>query len=132
MLDGGSHSIRAGFAGDDTPRSIIPTSYAVTDDGDKKFGDGIHVPRPGVRIENPYNADGVVQDWETASKLWEYGITSRLTGGRPTPPSKNGLNDDKDANGDTNMDERAEQAEEQERVLGEYPLLMTVRTCYSG
>ena len=30
MLDIGSHSIRAGYAGDDTPKSVIPTSYGYT------------------------------------------------------------------------------------------------------
>jgi len=126
ILDSGSHSIRAGFAGEDTPKSVIPTSYGVNSSGEKLFGENaIHLPRPDIEIKNPYGADGVVEDWETATKLWEYGVTSRLTGTLQTPPSKNGLNDNKDGNGDVNMDEAAEQAEEQEKVLGEYPLLMT-------
>ena len=66
-----------------------------------------------------------MEDWETATKLWEYTITSRLTGARQTPPSKNGLNDTKDENGDTNMDEGMEQLEEQEKPLQEFPLLMS-------
>lgn len=66
-----------------------------------------------------------MEDWETATKLWEYTITSRLTGARQTPPSKNGLNDTKDENGDTNMDEEMEQLEEQEKPLQEFPLLMS-------
>ena len=82
-----------------------------------------------MEIKNPYNADGVVEDWETATKLWEYSVTSRLTGIRQTSPSKNGLNenqdDNKDANGDVNMDGQTEQMSEQEKVLGEFPLLMT-------
>ena len=78
-----------------------------------------------MEIKNPYNSDGIVEDWETAAKLWEYTITSRLTGARQTPPSKNGLNDTKDANGDTEMDEGMEQAGEQEKILQEFPLLMS-------
>lgn len=94
--------------------------------GERLFGDNaIHLPKAGIEIKNPYNADGIVEDWETAEKLWEYTITSRLTGARQTPPSKNGLNDAKDENGDTNMDEGLEQLEEQEKPLQEFPLLMS-------
>lgn len=104
----------------------MPTYYALQSSGDKLFGENaIHLPRPGVEIRNPYSADGTVDDWETASRLWEYSVTSRLTGARQTHPSKNGLNDDKDENGDVNMSEQAEQMDDQEKVLGEYPLLMS-------
>jgi actin-related protein 4 len=79
-----------------------------------------------MEIKNPYNSDGIVEDWETAAKLWEYTITSRLTGARQTPPSKNGLNNHKtDENGDTDMDEGMEEAGEQEKILQEFPLLMS-------
>lgn len=76
-----------------------------------------------MEIRNPYNSDGIVDDWDTASRLWEYTITSRLTGARQTPPTQNGLNDpSKDENGDVAMEE---QAEEQDSPLAEYPLLMS-------
>ncbi|KXT10747.1 hypothetical protein AC579_6849 [Pseudocercospora musae] len=127
ILDPGSYTTRAGFAGEDTPKSVVPTSYALTPSGDRVFGENaIHLPKPDLEIRNPYSSDGIVEDWETASRLWEYSITSRLTGARQTPPSKNGLNDgNKDENGDVNMDEAAEQMDEREKVLGEYPLMMS-------
>jgi actin-related protein 4 len=131
ILDPGSHSIRAGFAGEDTPKSVVPTSYGVLPGGERLYGDNaIHLPRPDMEVKNPYNSDGIVEDWETAAKLWEYTITSRLTGAKQTPPSKNGLNNHKtDENGDTNMDEGMdegmEQAGEQEKILQEFPLLMS-------
>lgn len=84
----------------------------------------MHLPRSDVEIRNPFNADGLVEDWDTASKLWEYTITSRLTGARQTPAHKNGLNDGNDENGDVTM-EGVEQTEEQEKPLTEYPLLVT-------
>ncbi|KAH9823778.1 Actin-related protein 4, partial [Teratosphaeria destructans] len=31
VLDAGSHSIRAGFAGEDTPKSVVPSQYGVLD-----------------------------------------------------------------------------------------------------
>ena len=126
VLDPGSSSIRAGFAGEDTPKSVCPTYYGLTSSAERLFGENaIHKPRPDMEIRNPYNEDGIVEDWDTASKLWEYSITSRLTGQRQTPASKNGLNvGNKDENGDVAMN-GIEELEEQERPLAEYPLLMT-------
>lgn len=86
-----------------------------------------------LEIQNPYGADGLVEDWDTASALWEYAITSRLTGSRQTPPSKNGLNNlsqsekasiPKDENGDAVMED-IEQLEQEDRPMQENPLLMT-------
>lgn len=93
----------------------------------------IHVPEKGLDVRNPYGADGIVEDWDTASKLWEFAITSRLTGSRQTAPSRNGLNDlteeekarvSKDENGDVVM-EGLEQLEQEDRPMQENPLLMT-------
>lgn len=125
ILDPGSSTTRAGFAGEDVPKSVLPTSYGVLPSGERLFGENaIHQPRPDMEIRNPFNSDGLVEDWETASKLWEYAITSRLTGTHQTSPLKNGLNDSKDEQGDVAM-EGMEQTEEQERPLGEHPLLMS-------
>ncbi|WPG98130.1 Hypothetical protein R9X50_00091600 [Acrodontium crateriforme] len=125
ILDPGSHSTRAGFAGEDTPKSVVPTHYGFTSSSERLFGENaMHQPRSDVEVRNPFNTDGLVEDWDTASKLWEYTITSRLTGARQTAPSKNGLNDAADENGDVTM-EGMEQTEEQEKPLAEYPLLVT-------
>jgi len=128
VLDPGSYSTRAGFAGEDTPKSVVPTHYGVLSSGEHLYGENaIHLPRGDMEIKNPYGSDGLVADWDTASKLWEYSITSRLTGARQTPASKNGLNDSaKDENGDVTM-EGIEQQEQEEphKALAEYPLLMS-------
>ena len=103
---------------------MVPTYYASLPSGERLFGENaIHLPQPDLEIRNPYTSDGVVEDWETASKLWEYTITSRLTGAKQTPPSRNGLNDSKDENGDVKMEEDME--EQQDSPLAEYPLLMS-------
>ena len=126
VLDPGSYTTRAGFAGEDTPKSVVPTYYGSLPSGERLFGENaIHLPRPDMEIRNPYNSEGVVEDWDTASKLWEYTITSRLTGAKQTPPTRNGLNDAKDENGDVTMDEMDQQTEEQDSPLAEYPLLMS-------
>jgi actin-related protein 4 len=128
VLDPGSYTTRAGFAGEDVPKSVVPTHYGVLPDGQHLYGENaIHLPRGDMEIQNPYGADGLVADWDTASKLWEYSITSRLTGARQTRPSKNGLNDPaKDENGDVAMEGMEQQEQEEvEKALAEYPLLMS-------
>jgi actin-related protein 4 len=63
--------------------------------------------------------DGIVEDWDTATRLWEYAITSRLTSFKQSDPVTNGLNDPKDLAGEM------EGIEESEKPLEEHPLLMT-------
>ncbi|KAI4132485.1 MAG: hypothetical protein LQ347_002566 [Umbilicaria vellea] len=132
VLDPGYSSVRAGFAGEDVPKSVTPTYYGVLSSGpDRKclFGDqSIYTPAPNISIENPMSKDGTVEDWDTATNLWEYAITSRLTNAKPGNPMTNGLNDK--SNGD--MDIEMEGVEEQEKPLEENPLLMTETGWNSG
>lgn len=77
-------------------------------------------------------ADGTVEDWDAAVKLWEYSIRSRLISPKQTNPKTNGLNDDEEgqngrqeANGDAmEIDQEAEEDKEY-GLLYENPLLMT-------
>lgn len=129
VLDPGSNTIRAGFAGEDTPKSVVPSFYGVPQSSDAQsqylFGENaLHNPLTHMDVRNPYSSDSVVEDWDVASKLWEYSITSRLTGTRPTPAAKNGLNDPaevKDEDGDMAM----EGVEELEKPMAENPLLVS-------
>lgn len=125
MLDPGYSTTRAGFAGEDTPKSLIPTCYGkYAYDGREKwiFGDDVFVtPRPGLAINNPIGRDGIVEDWDMAEKVWEYSFTSRLTGPRPGNPLQNGLNDVTDSELPTEM----EGVETEEKPLADSPLLMS-------
>ncbi|KAJ4365535.1 NuA4 histone acetyltransferase subunit [Neocucurbitaria cava] len=126
VLDPGYSSVRAGFAGEDVPKSVCPSFYGQNSAGEHLFGENaIHAPVPGLEIKNYWGADGIVEDWDTAAKLWEYAITSRLTGARPGDPAKNGLNDGTNANGDANMDVEMEGTENNEAPLEDSPLLVT-------
>ncbi|KAK7470870.1 Actin-related protein 4 [Stygiomarasmius scandens] len=87
VLDIGSSSTRAGYAGDDTPKAIIPTSYgAITSpDGDVQMSDSDGNPtaekrkvyighsgpslwRANMEIHNPI-ADGLIQDFNPIPAL---------------------------------------------------------------
>lgn len=125
VLDPGYASVRAGFAGEDVPKSVVPSYYGVLDDGSSSekllFGDNsIHTAFPGIAIRNPMAEDSTVQDWDVAKQIWEYAITSRLTNPKPGNPATNGLNDP-----DVDMDVEMDGLGEREKPLEEHPLLMT-------
>lgn len=122
VLDPGSFYTRAGFAGEDVPKSVVSSYYGAVGDGQRPlFGDNaIHTPKPNVEIRNPMGKDGTVEDWDVATKLFEYSITSRLTSWKPSNPATNGLNDPS-----TDIDVNMEVVDENEKALEEHPLLMT-------
>lgn len=129
VLDPGYSTTRAGFAGEDTPKSIVPTKYGVLSGIDAPrtlFGENsLHTPLPDLEILNPLagiTTEEWVSDWDVAAKLWEYSITSRLTGPRQGDPRKNGLND---PSGEENGDADMEAVEENEKPMSDNPLLMS-------
>lgn len=128
VLDPGYCNTRAGFAGEDVPKSIVPSFYGhIGGDAPRNvFGDECLIPRSDFEVRNYMNKDSVVEDWDAAAKMWEHQLVKRLQPERPTPASKNGLNDDvKDQEGDMAMNEDPNETEEQEKALEENPLLMT-------
>ncbi|KAJ6140426.1 hypothetical protein N7470_010431 [Penicillium chermesinum] len=122
--DPGYSTTRAGFAGEDAPKSLIPTYYGKYNaDGQEKliFGDDVFVtPRPGLSVHNPIGRDGIVEDWDMAEKVWEYSFTSRLTGAKASDPFHNGLNEIPSEELPTEMEVEAD-----EKPLADSPLLMT-------
>ena len=128
VLDPGYCHTRAGFAGEDVPKSVLPSFYGRITSRDPPtdlFGDEALYPRADLEVLNYMNKDSTVEDWDVATKIWEHMLVKRLQPDRPTAPSKNGLNDDpkddEDGSGDVAMDD----AEAQEKALQENPLLMT-------
>ncbi|KAL8986850.1 MAG: hypothetical protein Q9177_003891 [Variospora cf. flavescens] len=124
VLDPGYTVVRGGFAGEDVPKSVVPSFYGIIPSGpDRKrvYGENaIYTPSPNIEIGNPMSKNGLVEDWETATNLWEYAITSRLTNTKPSNPMTNGLNEKTDE-----LKQEMEGVEMQERPLEENPLLMT-------
>lgn len=122
VLDSGYSSVRAGFAGEDTPKSICPSYYGLYN-GRKIFGDHvIDLPRENISIQNPMSKDGVVEDWETAEALWKYSFVSKLTGPRPNKALQQWLNDPGSV---PNLTEAMKEGEEIEKCLEDHPLFMT-------
>ncbi|KAJ7117406.1 actin-related protein Arp4p [Mycena crocata] len=97
VIDVGTSSVRAGYAGDDTPKAVIPTTYgyqksppdadaAMTDPTE----DPMHAPpgrfakmymgqygpsvwREGMEVANPLN-EGLIHDFEPVSALMRHAI----------------------------------------------------------
>ncbi|KIW96240.1 uncharacterized protein Z519_03308 [Cladophialophora bantiana CBS 173.52] len=122
VLDPGYSSVRAGFAGEDTPKSIVPTFYAST--GSKRFfGDHvIDVPREDVEIKNPMGRDGIVEDWDAAEALWKFSFAHKLTGVRPNRALQEWLNDPQAV---PDLQKAMAEAVDSERCLEDHPLFMT-------
>ena len=123
VLDPGYSTVRAGFAGEDVPKSVVPSYYGIipTDSSNRHlFGDNsIHTPLPRISISNVMSKEGTVENWDTAAKLWEYAITSRLTNAKPGPLASNGLNDVE------NNETQVERVDEQEKPLRDNPIIMS-------
>ncbi|KAI5309008.1 hypothetical protein KEM55_004310, partial [Ascosphaera atra] len=121
ILDPGYTSTRAGFGGDEAPKSIVPTyygKYEVDSETRHVFDDSLFVSlKPGLSVHNPIGKDGIVEDWSMAQKIWEHAILSRLIG---TKAPKN-LNSE--SIGEDDMDIDATNAGE--KPLSEAPILMT-------
>ncbi|XP_060576248.1 actin, cytoplasmic-like [Ruditapes philippinarum] len=82
VIDNGSHLCKAGFAGDDAPRSIIPPligrprymyeNWMVGMDGKDAFiGDEIQNKRDVLAINQPIKK-GIITDWDDMEKIWQY------------------------------------------------------------
>lgn len=114
--------MRTGFAGEDTPKSIVPSYYAYANEK-RSFGDHvIDLPRDDVDIRNPMSKDGTVEDWDAAEELWKDSFAAKLTGVRPNRALGDWLNDHTLV---PNLRQSMADAVDTERCLEEHPLFMT-------
>lgn len=68
------------YAGEDSPRAVVPTSYGYIEgeagaEGQYYIGDaaGPSVYRPGQTVHNPVR-DGVIEDWSAMERVLEHTI----------------------------------------------------------
>ncbi|KAK0668308.1 putative actin-related protein 4 [Cercophora samala] len=131
VLDPGYINTRAGFAGEEMPKQVLPSFYGhIASSQRDVFGDQAIYPRADLELRNYMNRDSVVEDWDAATKIWEYALINRLGIPRPTPASKNGLNNKPKPAAEGEDVEMADEAdldetENYEKPMAENPLLMT-------
>ena len=92
VLDLGTHSVKAGYAGQDTPQHVFPSAVgtlAKSGDVDMTEGgngwsreiyvDGMGIRRDGVEVSSPYGENGMLEDWEAVEAIWEHALKKRLS-----------------------------------------------------
>ncbi|EPB85299.1 Actin-related protein 4 [Mucor circinelloides] len=78
VFDMGSTSTRVGFAGEDVPKSIFPTSYGIDKESNYYIGDSkLNTWRANMEIKNPMK-DGLVKDWDAVEHLWQAAYNDML------------------------------------------------------
>ncbi|KAM6980805.1 actin-1-like [Aplochiton taeniatus] len=77
VIDPGSESTRAGFAGDEKPRAVLQSLIGIK--GAKSyFGDNIpNVDFDQLTLKKPV-VDGVISDWESMENLWSHMLHKEL------------------------------------------------------
>lgn len=73
-MEFGSNSTRIGFIGDDRPRVVIPSAYALPS---KRAGD-LNLLGRGVEKIVRVLEDSEIRDWEGLEFLWDEGVRRRL------------------------------------------------------
>ena len=86
VIDGGSGTTKAGFAGDDAPRSVFPSKIGWSrmpgimvglEDREIYAGEEVNAKRSVLTIKQPIQRRRVV-DWESMEMLWNYTLYSEL------------------------------------------------------
>eukprot|EP00826_Nyctotherus_ovalis_P008956 TRINITY_DN12331_c0_g1_i1.p1 TRINITY_DN12331_c0_g1~~TRINITY_DN12331_c0_g1_i1.p1 ORF type:complete len:380 (+),score=123.02 TRINITY_DN12331_c0_g1_i1:188-1327(+) len=95
VIDNGTGMIKAGFAGDDAPRSIFPTVVGKPkmpgmlvglDQKDVYVGEEVKEKKGVVKLEFPIER-GLVREWESMEKVWSYAVCQELH----TAPEEHGV-----------------------------------------
>lgn len=73
VLDPGSNSVQYGYAGNDSPSLILPSSYAITGDNKRIFDDvAIYSTQDPAWQVKPLIERGQVVDWDAVTEQWTY------------------------------------------------------------
>jgi len=92
VLDLGTHSVKAGYAGQDTPQHVFPSDVGtcpksgdvdMTTEGASAstrefYVDSMGVRRDGVEVQSPFGEDGMLEDWEAVEAIWEHALKKCL------------------------------------------------------
>ncbi|GAA5983588.1 hypothetical protein JCM5350_004876 [Sporobolomyces pararoseus] len=83
VLDIGSGTVRAGYAGEDTPKTLFPTAYSTVPSSDPSqppthvHGVAAHLYRPHSTIQS-FVSDGIVTDWNAAERALDHAFSDRM------------------------------------------------------
>lgn len=92
VFDVGSHTTKAGYAGDDAPKAVFPSSMGVIQGGTSMDTDGakparqlfvgqsgVNFRRDNMEVASPFSAtDDTIADWDMLEALWSHAYKDRL------------------------------------------------------
>mmetsp|Transcript_8166 Transcript_8166/g.20251 ORF Transcript_8166/g.20251 Transcript_8166/m.20251 type:complete len:447 (-) Transcript_8166:267-1607(-) len=107
VVDMGSSTVKAGYAGEDTPKAVFPSavgwlakdqeSAGERDGGDVQMDEGAGATKGGggggtkeyfvndlsyrrdhMEMTSPFNAEGLLEDWDVVEALWAHTLKKRL------------------------------------------------------
>jgi len=92
VIDLGTHSVKAGYAGQDTPQHVFPSAVGecakggdadMTAEGENASArhfevDNMGIRRDGMEVTSPYGENGMLEDWEAVEAIWEHALKKRL------------------------------------------------------
>jgi len=110
VVDMGSSTVKAGYAGEDTPKAVFPSavgwlakdqeSAGERDGGDVQMDEGAGATKGGggggtkeyfvndlsyrrdhMEMTSPFNAEGLLEDWDVVEALWAHTLKKRLVVG---------------------------------------------------
>jgi actin len=81
-IDNGSGNIKAGFAGEEAPRTVFPTFVGkpTKPNNEKEFyvgRDAIAKQGAGLHMSQPIDK-GIVTNWDDMEKIWDYTFSHEL------------------------------------------------------
>ena len=87
VIDNGSFSIRAGFSGDEAPRSVFRNvigkpknksqTYAIEKDKDVFIGEDAINDAIQLILNSPIER-GIIKNWDDIEKIWQYTFEKEL------------------------------------------------------
>ncbi|ORY81735.1 actin family [Leucosporidium creatinivorum] len=79
VLDIGSHTTRAGYAGEDSPKTVFPTTFSTVPGSPPTYthGNSLHLYRPNS-IHSNLLSDGLVTDWPALSRTLDHAFRDRM------------------------------------------------------
>lgn len=95
-MDIGTYQVKAGYAGEDTPKYVFPSAVGRISDGSNKMdidGDdanknnakglfvgaqSINIRRDNMEITSLFNEDGVLSDWDAVEALWSHAFKDQM------------------------------------------------------
>eukprot|EP00884_Botryococcus_braunii_P015367 jgi/Botrbrau1/2513/Bobra.0079s0005.1 len=83
VIDIGSSTVKAGYAGEDTPKAVFPSAAGqiVDGDGNNKLYSGfqaLHYRRDNMEVVSPFDDKGIISNFDVVENLWDHVIRDRL------------------------------------------------------